>query len=193
MAGGLAFAIGLGCMAKDDDQDPRLQDLEAREEKEKRDARELLAGFDRPGRGPKPPQSGDFVAHFSGKNERPVAKPKPKRDRSREEATFVLPKKKRIALLLPWFGAAALMLLLGFLVAFVATRDPDNRASQVPSATTTITSVMRTREDIPPPDPALPPAQATETTIAIPVPTLAPSASSSKAHARSDDTYLRDF
>lgn len=178
-------------MAKNDDEVPPLSDLIARQEQEKREARDLLAGFDRPGRSPKQPASGDFVAHYSGKQ---VDKKESKKDRSREAATFVLPKKEeRLRAILPWLAAAALMSILGFLVAFVATRDPEQtHTAPLPSSATTITSVIRAREDVPPPDPS-PTTQTTEQTIAVPPPSVT-SSPSSRAHGpKGDDSYLRDF
>jgi hypothetical protein len=149
------------------DDIPAIDIIEAAARKEREETEELLAGFDRPGREPRKARKKDFVAHFAGEKTAPP--PAEERvDTARKKATFVVPREREVPLWLPWVGLAALMILFGGLVAFLATGEPTPTATKpTPTSVTTITSApkatttMRT-EDIPPPPPSTATANATE-------------------------------
>jgi hypothetical protein len=149
-------------MRKHDDIPP-IEALEAAARRDREETEELLAGFDRPGRGPKRARKRDFVAHYSGGSAGMGAggRTAPPPDSSRRGPTFVVPRKPKIPDWLPWAGMTAGVVLFGGLVAFLATAGAPTRGggATTPSATTTITSaqklVPRARRDesIPPPGP----------------------------------------
>ena len=194
-------------MAKDAPEDiPPVAEIEARDEQERLATRDLLAGFDRPGRSLKAREakrSGDFVAHYSfapganAANAANAAKPAPPpRERKREAPTFVLLKNTRSPAWPTRLAAAALTLAFGALIAFLALRASSAERADLesgPSATTTL-SVTRSRREIPPPE-AVPVTNASEQKIAISPQESAktPKNNAETPASSSDDTYLRDF
>ena len=172
------------------DDIPPVHVLEAAEQQDRKETEDLLAGFDRPGRGPKSaPRERDFVDYYakkpgagagagsgSGRAAAGVgavdagAAP-PVRAKQRDVSTVIVRRKDDGApAWLVWGGVAALMLLLGGGVAYVATEDehPKTAASataapSAASAATTLTSattVKPTAADETLPPPAPPSASA---------------------------------
>lgn len=148
---------------------PPVHVLEAAQDQEKKETEDLLAGFDRPGRGPKKPEGErDFVEYFakkSGATPTPppvravagAAAPAVRRPKQADIETVVVPRNKKAGAG-TWLLAAAVMLGLGGMVAFLATRD-DAKTSSVGSATTITStspppSTRSSHDDIPPPPPA---------------------------------------
>lgn len=152
---------------------PPVHVLEAAADQDKKETEDLLAGFDRPGRGPKKPEGErDFVEYFAKKKGtptpppvgvRPAAAAQPARPKQVDIATVVVPRDKK-PVLAPWLIAGAVMLVLGGAVAFLATRTGDDanarKTAGVGATTTTITnaspppSTRSSHDDIPPPPPA---------------------------------------
>lgn len=195
---------------------PPVQVLLARQEKERLETEDLLAGFDRPGRTPKPPASQrDFVAHYATPKTPSAKAPASKRPpHVNEESTFVLPRKKKPVLAYgSWALLGAAMAALGLLVVLLATRTSDPRGTGLPtgpSAATTITGATTftepsARDEIPAPDPNGAETSATPVTItstsptridprplpAATTPTEAPRASAPRPSPRQD--FIRDF
>lgn len=143
---------------------PPVHVLEAAQDQEKKETEDLLAGFDRPGRGPKKPEGErDFVEYFAKKaGATPTPPPvraavSPPRPKQVDIETVVVPRNKKTGVG-TWLLAAAVMLGLGGMVAFFATRD-DAKTSSVGSATTITStspppSTRSSHDDIPPPPPA---------------------------------------
>jgi hypothetical protein len=127
---GVQLRRRFGRMSKlNENEVPSVRTLEAAEERERNDARELLAAFDRPARGPKnvAPER-DFVEYFSLQKNKTVApSPRPISPSRRAMPTVVRSRSRRVcrsrrvlrALLV--LVAGLLMLALGALVAYVAT------------------------------------------------------------------------
>lgn len=148
---------------------PPVHVLEAAQDQEKKETEDLLAGFDRPGRGPKKPaEERDFVEYFTKKKSDPRmptptpgavrASAQPTRPKQAEISTVVVPREKKSGLG-TWLAAGAIMIALGGVVAFVATKDESKPVPSV-GAATTITNASpppttrTSKEDIPPPPPA---------------------------------------
>jgi len=145
---------------------PPVHVLEAAQDQEKKETEDLLAGFDRPGRGPKKPEGErDFVEYFAKKSGatptpppvRAAAAPAVRRPKQADIETVVVPRNKKPGVG-TWLLAAAVMLGLGGMIAFFATRD-DVKTSSVGSATTITStspppSTRSSHDDIPPPPPA---------------------------------------
>lgn len=150
------------------------------DEADRRETEDLLAGFDRPGRGPRRAGAADFVDHFSKrkdgssrKDKAPLASPPSEAkgaraaDPRRDEVTVLVPREPRRR---PALAAAlaGLVLVAGAGTAWWATRQgPPDRPAHLgaASAVTTITAsegVATVRaDDIPPPEPAATPPPAT--------------------------------
>ena len=176
------------------DEIPSVQVLEAVQSQVRKETEDLLAGFDRPGRGPKhaSPER-DFVDYYAKKKGdavdsgpgTPSARARAsehaaqvgahtvRRVKQRDVETVVTPRQREgVPAWLGWLGAGALMVLIGGGVAFLATADGPS-SSQVPtgpSAATTITAATPVpqvnNDNVPPPDPAT--ATTTTTTLISP-------------------------
>ncbi|MBS2011773.1 MAG: hypothetical protein JST00_02570 [Deltaproteobacteria bacterium] len=178
---------------------PPVHVLEAAADQEKKETEDLLAGFDRPGRGPKKPEGErDFVEYFAKKKGdargtptpppagvRAGAAAQPARPKQVDIATVVVPRDKKPALA-PWLIAGALMLATGGVVAFLATRgdgDANARKTAGVGATTTITnaspppSTQSSHDEIPPPPPASEVATSTTEPASAAPPVESPSSS----------------
>jgi|GEM_PF-3065828 len=195
---------GASAAATNPDEIPPTHVLVAAHDQDRKETEELLAGFDRPGRGPKkPPRERDFVDYYAKKKDeggargerRPsssspappvVAGPKVKQA---DVATVVKPRKKDAPPLAVWLSAGAAMLLVGGAVAFVATQGEPKRpvtVSTAPGPATTISSASPGRggDDIPPPPPAEEgTAMATSNVVVTAAPPVAPSAPSTASAA----------
>lgn len=168
------------------DDIPPVHVLEAAQNQDRKETEDLLAGFDRPGRGPKKPSvERDFVDYYAkkksggdsgrGPSSSPPAGVGP---RQIDVSTVVKPRKNAgTPAWLVWAGAAFLMLGFGGLVAFLATSEARPHAGTGPSATTTISAAtapeQASRDVIPPPVPVDPMAT---TTIPVLVTEPAPAA-----------------
>jgi hypothetical protein len=157
---------------------PPVHVLEAAERQDRKETEDLLSGFDRPGRGPKAaPRERDFVDYYakkpgsagagSGSGRASGAEPAPVvfREKARNESTVIVHRNRPgVPGWVVFGGAALLMLLVGGLVAYVATADgrPDGAgagatpSAGVASAATTLTGATTAKpsvaeENIPPP------------------------------------------
>lgn len=155
------------------DDIPPVHVLEAAQNQDRKETEDLLAGFDRPGRGPKKPSvERDFVDYYAkkksggdsgrGPSSSPPATENRLAPRQMDVSTVVKPRKRAgTPAWLAWGGAAFLMLGVGGLVAYLATADSKPRsATPGTSATTTISAAFApepaNRDVIPPPAPADP-------------------------------------
>ena len=157
------------------DDIPPVHVLEAAERQERKETEDLLSGFDRPGRGPKvAPKERDFVDYYAKKSggagsasgsvraaRDSASASAPARAKQGDVSTVIVRRKGDGApAWLVWGGAALLMLVVGGVVAFLATADgrPEAAAPSmtVPSAATTLTSATTAKptaadENVPPP------------------------------------------
>jgi hypothetical protein len=156
---------------------PPVHVLEAAQDQDRKETEDLLAGFDRPGRSPKPAsKERDFVDYYArkkpgtadsggGRAARPVnAVMEAKPPRQGDVSTVIVHRKGETPAWLGWAVAALGMLLVGGAVAYLATSDaaPSAHEPTAPSAATTITSATSApsmvqanpETNIPPPDPA---------------------------------------
>jgi hypothetical protein len=177
------------------DDIPPVHVLEAAQNQDRKETEDLLAGFDRPGRGPKPAsKERDFVDYYAKKkgsgidsgSSRPTssAPPGPVRAKQADVSTVIVQRKTEGMPGWVLWAAAALMLVFGGIVAYLATGDarPTATVPTAPSSATTITSALspqQTNPDngIPPPAPADPTATTTTTApvmVVEPSPTAAP-------------------
>lgn len=176
------------------DDIPPVHVLEAAQNQDRKETEDLLAGFDRPSRGPKRPSAErDFVDYYAKKknpgiDSGPVrltssAPPSAaaKGPRQVDVSTVVVPRKSEgMPAWLAWAGAATAMLIVGGAVAYLATSDAQPSkadATTGPSAATTITAATppsraSVDQNIPPPSPV--DANATTTTTAVVVESAAP-------------------
>ena len=182
------------------DDIPPVHVLEAAQTRDRQETEDLLAGFDRPGRGPRKPASErerDFVDYYakkkggpdSGRASGPVVVVGP---RAEEIATVVKPRRIRGSMpgWVAWAGPGLVMLSLGGVVAYLALGN-DARSSAGPrtgpSAATTITaattSIPASRDLVPPP---APPDPTTTTTTPITVTEPPPAEPSQRAAGRRD-------
>ena len=191
------------------DDIPPVHVLEAAQNQERKETEDLLAGFDRPGRGPKPvSKERDFVDYYArkkpgtvpsggGRAAAPIANEAPSRPvpRQGDVSTVIIPRKGEMPAWLGWAAAAVGMLLVGGLVAYLATADgrPSALAPTAPSAATTITSatspVQQSADtngdtNIPPPGPVETPT--TAVTVIEPTTTSAPSVPGTRSSAKRD-------
>lgn len=177
---------------------PPVHVLEAAQKQDRREAEDLLAGFDRPGRSPKPvSKERDFVDYYAKKKKDPSAadaessrasKPiTPQRVKQVDVATVIKPrthkhKREGTPAWLAWPAVGLLMLAIGGVVAYLGTADraPTAAPGAAPDTATTITvaPVPSAGDDkIPPPDPATPLATGTTTTaMTVVEPSLATAA-----------------
>ena len=158
------------------DDIPPVHVLVAAEQQDRKETEDLLAGFDRPGRGPKvAPRERDFVDYYAkkpggaGSGSGRAASDGALRAgageamgagaKARDVSTVIVRRKGDGApAWLVWGGVATLMLLVGGGVAYLATADgrPAATAPAVPSAATTVTAATSPKpsaaeENIPPP------------------------------------------
>ncbi len=141
------------------DDIPPVHVLEAAQNQDRKETEDLLAGFDRPGRSPKPaPRERDFVDYYakkksggpdSGSGRVSSSAPPapavagPTRPKQGEISTVVVPRKgDGMPAWVVWVGAGVLMALVGGGVAYLATNDTHSTAvvPTGPSAATTITA-----------------------------------------------------
>ena len=176
------------------DDIPPVHVLEAAQNQDRKETEDLLAGFDRPGRSPKPaPKERDFVDYYarkkSGRGESGAsgagaagagsasnaggAANAPARQRD-VSTVIVHRERKGMPLWLGWAAVTVGMLVVGGAVAYLATADGHPSASEpsAPSAATTITSSTTPVQvspdtSVPPPDPA-PPTTVVEPTPSAP-------------------------
>ena len=164
------------------DEIPPVHVLEAAHKQDRRETEDLLAGFDRPGRGPKKPSpERDFVDYYAKKKGGPDsgrpsnASPGAGPPRQIDVSTVVKPRKDKargMPAWLGWAGAAVLMLGIGGLVAYLATGEtrPTAGTTMGPGPATTITGASTpspsSQDIVPLPAPAEP---ATTMTTAITV------------------------
>jgi hypothetical protein len=159
---------------------PPVHVLEAAQNQDRKETEDLLAGFDRPGRSPKPVSKSkerDFVDYYArkkpgsadsggGRAALPVnAVMESRPPRQGDVSTVIVHRKGETPAWLGWAVAALAMLLVGGAVAYIATSDgrPSAHEPTAPSAATTITSAMSApsvvqgnpETNIPPPDPAM--------------------------------------
>lgn len=156
------------------DDIPPVHVLEAAERQDRKETEELLSGFDRPGRSPKPaPKGRDFVDYYAKKKggaesgaARAVVPAPVIRMKQGDLSTVIVPRKSEgVPAWAVWGGAALVMLLVGGLVAFLATADgrPEATAPSVPSAASAATTLTgatnplptKADENIPPPGPPM--------------------------------------
>ena len=172
------------------DDIPPVHVLVAAEQQDRKETEDLLAGFDRPGRGPKvTPRERDFVDYYAkkpggaGSGSGRAASDGALRAgaggamaagagaKARDVSTVIVRRKGDGApAWLVWGGVATLMLLVGGGVAYLATADgrPTATAPAVPStasAATTVSAATSPRpsaadENIPPPSAVAPSAEA---------------------------------
>lgn len=197
-----------------EDDIPPLHVLEAAEKQDRKEAEDLLAGFDRPGRSPKAaPKGRDFVDYYArkkgssgeerGDDRAPAPSPARAIPRSRQAdvATVIKPRKREgMPAWLAWGSIAAAMLAIGGVVAYLATAEP--RTSAVaptgPSAATSITAAplpSASNENIPPPDPpAATPTSTTTTpmTVIEPVPGSTPTTTAAATDSAARGSARRD-
>jgi hypothetical protein len=191
------------------DDIPPVHVLEAAQNQDRKETEDLLAGFDRPGRGPKPvSKERDFVDYYArkkpgsvpsggGRAAAPIANEAPSRPvpRQGDVSTVIIPRKGEMPRWLGWAAAAVAMLLVGGLVAYLATADgrPSALAPTAPSAATTITSATSPVQqnadtnmdtDIPPPAPVESPT--TAVTVIEPTTASAPGVPSTRSSAKRD-------
>jgi hypothetical protein len=186
------------------DDIPPIHVLEAADRQERKDAEDLLAGFDRPGRGlSQPDVRRDFVDYYAGK----PPKKNPPRTASLNAPTVVTPRKKKRAF--PWLiaGGGLVLIVVACLVAYVGTRDLSPTMTTTTAARTTTAatatavpiatppargaavarSPASARDEIPPPAAPLPePAVQTTAEAVVPPPTMPPPATAARASARPD-------
>ena len=164
------------------DDIPPVHVLEAAQNQDRKETEDLLAGFDRPGRSPKPvSHERDFVDYYAKKKSgsgldsgsgRPTSSAPPPAghagaagragSKQAELSTVVVPRKREgMPAWLSWMGAGALLLLIGGGIAYVATdaSSPTSGVSAGPSAATTITAATPVPhsafDNVPPPEPAV--------------------------------------
>lgn len=190
------------------DDIPPVHVLEAAQNQDRKETEDLLAGFDRPGRGPKPvSKERDFVDYYArkkpgsvpsggGRAAAPIATEAPSRavPRQRDVSTVITRRKGEMPAWLGWAAAALGMLLVGGVVAYLATADgrPSALAPTAPSAATTITSAtspvqqsVHTNVDTNIPPPA--PVETATTAVAVIEPTTsAPGVPSTRSSAKRD-------
>ena len=182
------------------DDIPPVHVLVAAEQQDRKETEDLLSGFDRPGRGPKAaPRDRDFVDYYAkkpggGASSGSLRAARPDAAgagaggavgasaKARDESTVIVRRKGDGApAWLVWGGAAVLMLLVGGLVAYVATADGRPvaatpmapSAASAASAATTLTAATSpkpsvTDENIPPPSAVVPSAVGVEAVEATP-------------------------
>jgi hypothetical protein len=194
------------------DDIPPTHVLEAAQNQDRKETEDLLAGFDRPGRGPKPVSKSkerDFVDYYArkkpgaaesggGRAASPVIVPpvdaNAKAQRQADVATVIVHRKREgVPAWLGWGAIAVGMLVVGGAVAYLATADgaPSVAAPTAPSAATTITSAMSPPQgadtNIPLPAPVDPMTTATTLVTAVvePAPT-APSVAAPRSSAKRD-------
>ena len=163
------------------DDIPPTHVLEAAQNQDRKETEDLLAGFDRPGRGPKPlskSKERDFVDYYArkkpgaadsggGRAASPAFAPpldaNAKVQRQANVSTVIVHRKREgVPGWLAWAAIAVGMLVVGGAVAYLATADgaPGVAAPTAPSAATTITSAMSPPQgadtNIPPPAPVDP-------------------------------------
>jgi hypothetical protein len=189
------------------DDIPPVHVLEAAQNQDRKETEDLLAGFDRPGRGPKPAsKERDFVDYYARKKAgaesgsgrvASIASPVI-RVKQADVSTVIKPRKKEGApAWLVWAGAAALMLAVGGVVAFLATSDshPSAGAPSGPSAAMTISAATpRSTLDnnIPPPAPAEPSATTTTPVTVIEPASAAPTAATGAGAPSARGSAKRD-
>lgn len=159
------------------DDIPPVHVLEAAQNQDRKETEDLLAGFDRPGRSPKPVSKSkerDFVDYYArkkpgsadsggGRAASPAsgAAVDAKPPRQADVSTVIVHRKREgMPAWLGWAAAAVGMLLVGGAVAYLATADgrPTAVEPTAPSAATTITSATSPAQanadtNIPPPAP----------------------------------------
>lgn len=187
------------------DDIPPTHVLEAAQKQDRKETEDLLAGFDRPGRGPKPVSKSkerDFVDYYArkkpgaadsggGRAASPAFAPpldaNAKVQRQANVSTVIVHRKREgIPGWLAWAAIAVGMLVVGGAVAYLATADgaPSVAAPTAPSAATTITSAMSPPQgadtNIPPPAP-IDPTATTATTVVTAVTEPAPTPASQTA------------
>lgn len=198
------------------DDIPPVHVLEAAQSQDRKETEDLLAGFDRPGRSPKSASKSkerDFVDYYArkkpgsadsggGRAAIPVnAVMESSRPPRQADVSTVIVHRNRPAVP-PWLGWAAValgMLLVGGVVAYLATSDvrPGAALPMAPSAATTITSASSPAQpqgdmNIPPPAPAEATAvTTTATTVVEPAPER-PSVPAPRGSARRDGRDGRD-
>lgn len=178
-----------------EDDIPPVHVLEAAHRQDRKEAEDLLAGFDRPGRSPKTaPKKRDFVDYYARKkgdsgresaSDRAAASSAAQAARPKQidVATVIKPRKREgMPAWLAWALAAAAMLAIGGVIAYLGTADPRSSTPTGSSAPTSISAMPfqnASNENIPPPDPAAPAATGTTTTpmtVIEPTPGNTPSA-----------------
>jgi hypothetical protein len=191
------------------DDIPPVHVLEAAQNQDRKETEDLLAGFDRPGRSPKPaPKERDFVDYYAKKknpgvesgSSRPTSSRPPVAIRAKQaDVSTVIVKRKGDGMpaSVAWALAAVVMLALGGFVAYLATADsqPSAGVPTAPSSATTITSATSPQptnldNSIPPPAPA-DPTSTTTTPVMVVEPAPSPSPSPSPVAPRG--TAKRDL
>lgn len=168
--------------------------LEAAQQQDRKEAEDLLAGFDRPGRSPKPASNArDFVDYYAKKKpgeaaaergpgaRQPAASPVPAPPRVKQidVATVITPRKREgVPAWLVWPAAGLLMLVIGGVVAFLATSDRGASASGAKrtGAATSLTGMPVStagNDNVPPPDPSTMATGTTTTAMTVIEPGLA--------------------
>ncbi|MDB4945401.1 MAG: hypothetical protein JWP97_4935 [Labilithrix sp.] len=184
------------------DEVPAVHVLQAAHDQDRKEAQELLSGFDRRGRGPQRANvERDFVGYFAKKSstDRGLG-PAPRFEevlapRQVDLGTRVKPREDTPASRLPswlgWAGAGALMLAVGGIVAFLAilaTDDHPAAASAAPAATlgTTAgeTASPQPRDIIPPPAPMIAPSPEPAAITTTPVTVDGPAPRPARREAR---------
>lgn len=195
--------------ATSEDDIPPVHVLEAAQHQDRKEAEDLLSGFDRPGRGPKPASSArDFVEYYAKKKGPPGGAANPARApgapqaaasspaagvKQIDVATVITPRKREgVPAWLLWPAAGLLMLVIGSVVGFLATSDHDRAPGSAkrmgPSGSNSLTGVPlpgTSNDNIPPPDlAAMTGATTTAMTVIEPGTTAPTTASSPDASPR---------
>ena len=158
------------------DDIPPVHVLEAAQNQDRKETEDLLAGFDRPGRSPKPSSpEREFVDYYAKKkgsghsgpdSGRPTSSAPPApvvepRAKQADVSTVAVPRKSApMPAWLGWGAAALMMLVIGGAVAYLATgaERTSSPLPRGPSAATTITAATPVPQalvdNVPPPDPS---------------------------------------
>jgi hypothetical protein len=186
------------------DDIPPVHVLEATQSRERREAEDLLAGFDRPGRTPRRHNSGDFVEHYGSSKPRNPPQPMPSADvhafdpqllveaagkAAHENKTVLVPRKRQTRTTLMWLAVGAAVVGLTGILAIVATSEsgpassPSSSTPSKPGPSVAATPSAASVSSGAPPSPTNdvpsqtpdPTSTATPTVISVPPPSAVPS------------------
>ena len=183
------------------DDIPPVHVLEAAQHQERKEAENLLAGFDRPGRGPKKPSAQrDFVDYYAkrkggrdsgrGPSSAPLADAAERPPRQMDVSTVVKPRKtKDTPVWVVWAALALFMVFFGGTFAWFAVGETRPAPGMHPSVTTTIsaaTAPQPSGRDVIPPPVTTDPATLTTTPLIVTEPAPAPAVAPARPAGRRD-------